>query len=151
IPSLCRTSLRLDARSTLYARNAVRLALHALRPRSMEHGKPAPRTRVLSLRGLLPSHLRSNRAIRPPSGRIADPYDDWAGRDPETGDQRREYYSDLAPYRSAYSLYSHLVSPSTTDPKLHGIPRKEGGKADPSMAVDRKSTRLNSSHEWISY
>src|SRR5881628_680139 len=101
----------------------------------MEYGKPAPRTSVLSLRGLLASHLRSNRAIRPPSGRIANPYDDWAGRDPETGDQRCEYYSDLAAYRSAYSMYSHLVSASTTDPQLHGIPRKEGGKADPSMAV----------------
>src|SRR5213596_1634519 len=101
----------------------------------MEYGKPAPRTSVLSLGSLFPSHLHSNRAIRPPSGRIADPYDDWAGRDPETGDQRCEYYGDLAAYRSAYSLYSHLVSASTTNPQLHGIPRKEGGKADPSMAV----------------
>src|SRR6184192_3464155 len=101
----------------------------------MEYGKPAPRTSVLSLRGLLPSHLRSNRAIRPPSGRIANTHDDRAGRDPETGDQRCEYYGDLAAYRSAYCLYSHLVSASTTDPQLHGIPRKEGGKADPSMAV----------------
>src|SRR5436305_7349648 len=101
----------------------------------MEYGKPAPRTSVLSIRGLFPSHLRSNRAIRPPSGRVADSYDDWAGRDSETGDRRCEYYGDLAAYRSAYSLYSHLVSASTTDPQLHGIPRKEGGKADPSMAV----------------
>src|SRR5438034_7948074 len=109
----------------------------------MEYGKPAPRTSVLSLRGLLPSHLRSNRAIRPPSGRIANTHDDRAGRDPETGDQRCEYYGDLAAYRSAYCLYSHLVSASTTDPQLHGIPRKEGGKADPSMAVADflKSTR----------
>ncbi|TMI38229.1 ABC transporter permease [Candidatus Bathyarchaeota archaeon] len=101
----------------------------------MEYGKPAPRTSVLSLGSLFPSHLRSNRAIRPPSGRIADPYDDWSGRDPETSDQRCEYHGDLAAYRSAHSLYSHLVSASTTDPQLHGIPRKEGGKADPSMAV----------------
>src|SRR5437762_6209758 len=109
----------------------------------MEYGKPAPRTSVLSLGSLFPSHLRSNRAIRPPSGRIANTHDDRAGRDPETGDQRCEYYGDLSAYRRAYCLYSHLVSASTTDPQLHGIPRKEGGKADPSMAVADflKSTR----------
>src|SRR5213083_1911917 len=109
----------------------------------MEYGKPAPRTSVLSLRGLLPSHLRSNRAIRPPSGRIANTHDDRAGRDPETGDQRCEYYGDLAAYRSAYCLYSHLVSNSTTNAQLHGISWKERGEADPPMAVADflKSTR----------
>src|SRR5436305_4997676 len=100
----------------------------------MEYRKPAPRTSVLSLGSLFPSHLRSNRAIRPPSARIANTHDHRAGRDPETGDPRYEYHGDLAAYRSAYSLYSHLVSASTTDPQLHGIPWKEGGTADPSMA-----------------
>jgi len=41
----------------------------------------------------------------------------------------------MAPYHSARSVHSDTVSNSTTNAQLHGIPRKERGKADPPMAI----------------
>src|SRR5438105_6799941 len=57
--------------------------------------------------------------------------------------------STLFPYTTLFR--SHLRAGPGRDRRLRTITRRKAGTLHRAEIADRKSTRLNSSHEWISY
>src|SRR5438105_11334594 len=65
---------------------------------------------------------------------------------------RRPPRSTLFPYTTLFRSVPHFLSPSPRNqwPQEHGLEQLRIGTPGHDIQ-DRKSTRLNSSHEWISY
>src|SRR5207247_9223828 len=88
---------------------------------------------------------RSSDLVRARQGRAVERPDH-----PRLVDQRGGYARSL-PGRAHPVLRNGILEPSHREGEARGPSRRDVVVAETDLLLDRKSTRLNSSHEWISY